>query len=89
MKQIPNPIKYLHPDATPENYQTIKANKITTSLEIDICYHCFYELSRYHFASGEKIDAWSTLYGVKIKGTQHLMPHINVAHLIHDVGFSK
>lgn len=60
-------------------------NPKLTDTKVDICYHCYFELSRYHYASGENMEAWAAFGRTKIKGTRQLYPQINVSNLIHKV----
>ncbi len=63
-------------------------NPKLTDTKVDICYHCYFELSRYHFASGENMEAWAAFGRIKIKGTRQLYPEIRVSNLIHKVGLA-
>jgi len=84
-KQIPNPLRYLFPEMVAETYHNLRGTALAASTQVDICYSCYFELSRYHPLSGEQLTAWIGLEKNKVKGTRHMYPEINVSTLIRKV----
>lgn len=76
MKQIPNPVKYLYPDATLKQYRLLIGNPIATTKEVDICSSCYFTLSKYHHASGQNTHLILDYLNPPPKGTRKLYPDI-------------
>lgn len=76
LKQIPNPVKYLFPDATLEQYRALIGSPVATTKEVDICSLCFVSLSKYHSASGQNTHLILDFLNPPPKGTRKLYPDI-------------
>lgn len=65
-----------------EKYNAIKESKATHNLQVDICYNCYYEITKYHSMSGSQMHGYLSLVKSKPKGTRRLYPEINIGKAI-------
>lgn len=79
LKQVPNPVKYLFPDATLEQYRALIGSPVATTKEVDICSSCFVTLSKYHAASGQNTHLILDFLNPPPKGTRKLYPDITLS----------
>ena len=73
-------------DLTAAGYHKVKSSQVTQQLNVDICYQCYFDLSKYRSASGEPLHAYLSILKKSVKGSRPLYPAIGVANVIHRVG---
>ena len=82
LKQIPNALKLVEGEITGEKYNAIKSSKVAQNRQVDICYSCYYEITKYHSMSGSAMHGYLSMVKDKPIGTRRLYPEINVSNAI-------
>lgn len=81
-RQFPNAIKYTDEEITVEKYHAIKDSLLSHNKEVDICYNCYFDITKYHAFSGAGMHGYLGIKSLLKKKSQGKHPDINVSTLI-------